>query len=213
MVLACDGTDAYNSAALPTGRISVLTPSDIKGTLRGWVMRNLSPDPTDVIIDELGFVNSREGSSVDVSFRADLALANGRLVGFEIKSGADSLKRWPSQCEGYFRVFDEVWLCTHGRHLEKALEITPRKAGILLIDDLGGIAMLRPAKKNDLVNSYDLSGLLWRDELEKLCAEFKIPFKKKETKAMIRAKVSSSVSADSLAPYVLSCIKFRFRLN
>ena len=50
------------------------------------------------------FWNKDPESTVDCSFRADLALANGRLVGFEIKSQKDSLKRWTSQMMAYNNV-------------------------------------------------------------------------------------------------------------
>lgn len=189
----------------------MLSPADIRETLRAWVSANLSNSSEDVLIDELGFVNQQLGKTIDSTFRADLALANGRLVGFEIKSGADTLKRWPSQCQAYFNVFDEVWLCTHGRHLEKALTMTPKKAGVILVDDLGGVAMLRPAQRNQSLCSYDLSGLLWRDELDELCALHGIQNRIKETKAHIRAKVSRQVALDDIRSFVLDRLKLRKR--
>jgi len=187
----------------------MLSPMDIRERLRDWVSTNLSNSSDDVLIDELGFVNHKSGKTIDTSFRADLALANGRLVGFEIKSGADNLKRWPAQCEAYFNVFDEVWLCTHGRHLEKALSMTPKKTGVLLVDDLGGVAMLRAAQRNNALSAYDLTGLLWRDELDELCRRNDIPTRSKETKAEIRAKVSKEITIEAIRAYVLARLKAR----
>ncbi|QWA30471.1 sce7726 family protein [Pseudomonas sp. RC3H12] len=187
----------------------MLSPVDIRENLREWVGAHLSAGTQDVLIDELGFVNRQEGRTVDLTFRADLALANGRLVAFEIKSGADNLKRWPGQCEAYFNVFDEIWLCTHGRHLEKALAVTPKSVGILLADDLGGMALLRQAMPNKRINSFDLSGLLWRDELEELCRINDVEFKSRETKSDLREKVSRAVSREDLRDYVLARLKVR----
>ncbi|MEE1924349.1 sce7726 family protein [Pseudomonas sp. 148P] len=187
----------------------MLSPTAIRETLKGWVTTHLSTDAGDVLIEELGFVNRQDGRSVDMTFRADLAVANGRLVAFEIKSGADSLKRWPSQCTAYFNVFDEVWLCTHGRHLEKALGVTPKGVGILVTDDLGGLVLLRNARRNGKCNAYDLSGLLWREELEVLCERHGIEVKKRETKSDIRHKVSSTVPIEAIRDYVLSRLKVR----
>lgn len=189
----------------------MLSPTDIRERLRTWVSAHLSNSPEDVLIDELGFVNQQIGKTIDASFRADLALANGRLVGFEIKSGADTLKRWPSQCQAYFNVFDEVWLCTHGRHLEKALAITPKEAGVILVDDLGGVAMLRSAKRNGSLSSYDLSGLLWREELDELCSMNGLRTLSKETKAQVRAKVSDGIPLEAIRNYVISRLKYRKR--
>lgn len=187
----------------------MLSPIDIRVNLRGWVCAHLSTGAHDVLIDELGFVNRHEGKTVDLSFRADLALANGRLVAFEIKSGADSLKRWPDQCEAYSNVFDEIWLCTHGRHLEKALSVTPKGIGILIADDLGGLAVLRHAQLNQKTNSFDLSGLLWRNELEELCIEHDIKFRSRETKSEIRKLVSRTVPHEALREFVLRQLKMR----
>lgn len=187
----------------------MLSPIDIRANLRGWVGAHLSTGAHDVLIDELGFVNRHEGKTVDLSFRADLALANGRLVAFEIKSGADSLKRWPNQCEAYSNVFDEIWLCTHGRHLEKALSVTPKGVGILIADDLGGLALMRHAQLNKKTNSFDLSGLLWRSELEELCIAHDVQFKSRETKSEIRKLVSQTVSHGELRDFVLQKLKIR----
>ncbi len=187
----------------------MLSPMEIRGKLREWVSANLSCGPDDVLIDELGFVNLQPGRSIDNAFRADLALANGRLVGFEIKSGSDSLKRWPSQCEAYFRVFDEVWLCTHGRHLEKALTMTPKNAGVLLVDDLGGLAILRSPKKNDSTSAYDVTGLLWRDELDEMCLMSGIRCLSRDTKKDVRMKVAQSLSISEIRAFTLKKLKAR----
>lgn len=184
-------------------------PDDIRKNLRLWVETHMKPNPTDVMIDELGFSNSTAKKAPDKTFRADLALANGRLVGFEIKSGNDSLRRWPSQCEAYFRVFDEIWLCTHGKHLEKALSMTPNEAGIILVDDLGGMAVMRKASPHKRLSVYDLTGLLWREELEALCQNHNLSFKKRDTKPVLREIVSRSVPADLVRKFVLKCVKQR----
>ncbi|WP_052770006.1 sce7726 family protein [Paenibacillus sp. IHB B 3415] len=55
-------------------------------------------DSTTIVVDEL-----------DVCFgsaRVDVAVINGRLHGFEIKSESDNLDRLPSQIEFYSRVFE-----------------------------------------------------------------------------------------------------------
>jgi hypothetical protein len=187
----------------------VFGPDDIRKNLRLWVQAHMKPNPTDVLIDELGFSNSTAAKAPDKTFRADLALANGRLVGFEIKSGNDSLRRWPTQCEAYFRVFDEIWLCTHGNHLEKALPITPSEAGIIIADDFGGMAVLRKASTHKRVSVYDLTGFLWREELEALCQRHDLTFKKRDTKPVLREIVSSSIPAGAVREFVLRCIKLR----
>lgn len=186
-----------------------LKPNEIRSVLRNWVTDKFQLKHDDILIDELGFSNRSVSSTIDQTFRADLALANGRLAAFEIKSGADSLKRWDTQMNGYLNVFDEVWLCCHGKHLQKALEVTNKAIGILLIDDLGGVAVVRYAKNNHLVNIYDLSGLLWREEINEFCKKFDIAITSRMTKREIRNVMAEQACLESLKKFVLARIKYR----
>src|SRR5688572_54996 len=67
--------------------------------------------PATVLLDELGLCQG------DV--RVDVAVVDGELSGFEIKSPADSLARWPKQRRVYSKVVDRAWLVAS----EKTLEI------------------------------------------------------------------------------------------
>lgn len=188
----------------------ILGPDDIRTALRDWVHDKFELKHNDILINELSFWNKDPNSSVDCSFRADLALANGRLVGFEIKSEKDSLKRWLSQMIAYSNVFDEVWLCSHGKHLHQALEVTDRHIGVLVVDDSGSIAVVRYASENKKLNFYDLSGLLWKDELLTFASQNNIvEIKSRMTKNEIRDILSERTSLTELKPYVLQKLKER----
>lgn len=190
-------------------KIDYLSPNEIRHQLTDWVKSNFVLQDGDVLVSELGFYNKSPNSSVDQSFRADLAVANGRLAAFEIKSGADNLKRWDLQMAGYLNVFDEVWLCCHGKHLQKAIEITNKNIGILVADDLGAIAVVRYAQKNKWVNIYDLSGLLWRDEINEFCKEAGIVITSRMTKKEVRHVMAERVCLDLLKKFVLKKLKAR----
>lgn len=188
----------------------ILGPDDIRIALRGWVHDKFELKQNDILINELGFWNKDPESTVDFSFRADLALANGRLVGFEIKSQRDSLKRWMSQMTAYSNVFDEIWLCSHGKHLYRALEITDKHIGVLAVDDSGSITVVRYAAENTKLNFYDLSGLLWKDELLAFASLNNIlEIKSRMTKNEIRNILSMHSSLGELKPYVLQKLKER----
>lgn len=187
-----------------------LGPDDIRVALRDWIHHRFELKQNDILIDELGFWNKDPESTVDCSFRADLALANGRLVGFEIKSQKDNLKRWLSQMAAYTNVFDEIWLCSHGKHLHRALDITEKHVGILVVDDSGSITVVRYATENTKSNFYDLSGLLWKDELLDFASLNKIiGIKSRMTKNEIRDLLSKESSLIQLKPYVLTKLKER----
>jgi len=195
---------------IKTSELNILGPDAIRDNLKKWVYSNFHLNERDVFIEEMGFVNRIDSSTIDNKFRADLAVANGKLAAFEIKSGSDTLKRWPSQCAAYMRVFDEVWLCCHGKHIKKALEITPVGLGIIVVDDLGGMAVVRPAMVNNNVNAFDLTGLLWREELDLLCKNHSITTAtSRYTKSQIRAVVAEQVPLSIISSYVLARLKIR----
>jgi len=188
----------------------ILGPNDIRMALRQWVHNKFELKHDDILINELGFSNKDPLSTVDYSFRADLALANGRLVGFEIKSQKDNLKRWLSQMTAYTNVFDEIWLCSHGKHLYQALEMTEKHIGVLAVDDSGSITVIRYAEKNTKSNFYDLSGLLWKDELLDYALLNNVSeIKSRMTKNEIRDILSKYSNLMQLKPYVLQKLKER----
>ncbi|MDC4753649.1 sce7726 family protein [Acinetobacter baumannii] len=188
----------------------ILGPDDIRTALRNWVYKKFELKQNDILINELGFWNKDPESTVDCSFRADLALANGRLVGFEIKSQKDSLKRWTSQMIAYNNVFDEIWLCSHGKHLHRALDITDKHIGVLAVDDSGSITVVRYAAENRKLNFYDLSGLLWKEELLAFASLNNIiEVKSRMTKNEIRDILSKCSNLNKLKPYVLQKLKER----
>jgi len=79
-------------------------------------------DAETVIVEELGI---QHGLS-----RIDLAVVNGELHGFELKSDRDTLARLPEQTETYGRVLDRVTLVIGERHLRRAVEMVPEWWGI-----------------------------------------------------------------------------------
>lgn len=192
------------------GKNQILGPDDIRTALRNWVHDKFELKHNDILINELGFWNKDPKSTVDNSFRADLALANGRLVGFEIKSQKDNLKRWSSQMTAYTNVFDEIWLCSHGKHLHQALSVTEKHIGILVVDDTGSITVVRYAAENNKLNFYDLSGLLWKDELIEFALLNNImEVKSRMTKNEIRDAIGCKSNLSQLKPYVLQKLKKR----
>jgi len=67
-------------------------------------LRTHHRDPSTLVLDELGLQHGKS--------RADIAVINGDLSGFEIKSDVDSLQRLTRQIERYSAVFDlhSLWL-------------------------------------------------------------------------------------------------------
>ncbi|MCF5225744.1 sce7726 family protein [Pseudomonas syringae] len=180
----------------------MMTPNEIKSLLRQWIVRSLPHGDGDALIDELCFV--------DKARRADVVHANGKLSAFEIKSHADTLLRWSGQQDAYLSCFDEVWLCCHSKHLVKALEVTHGDVGIILVDDLGGFAIVRRAKLNKKVSSYNLTGFLWRDQLDEFAKENGVKVSSKMRIKDVRRQVSDETPQDLLRNLVISVLKERY---
>lgn len=174
----------------------------IKKRLKEWLERTGDLHEGDVLVEELCFLNKRN--------RADLVCANGRLSAFEIKSNLDTLARWPDQMQAYLRVFDEVWLCAHSKHVERALACTHTPIGIMVADDFGGLAVIRPATRNKKLVPFHLTELLWRDELDELCQLHDIPVRRVEGIKAVRERISKSISVDSIRQHLLISLKSRY---
>lgn len=134
---------------------------DVRTALRAVVDAQFSDEPGTIRIDELGILN---GSS-----RVDLAIVNGSLHGYEIKSATDTLERLPSQIEAFSSVFDTVTLVVADKHARDAAALIPRWWGIYhATESVDGSVTLkwhRKPRSNPAINPIALASLLWRDEL------------------------------------------------
>src|ERR1700733_2509791 len=64
------------------------------------------------------------------SVRIDIAVVNGSLSGYELKSERDTLERLPRQVRLYGHVFDFLHLVVGKRHVEKAKAMIPDWWGV-----------------------------------------------------------------------------------
>lgn len=120
--------------------------------------------PSTVVLDELGLCQG------DV--RVDVAAVNGELSGFEIKSPADSLARWPKQRRIYSKVVDRAWLVAPEKTLAAAQ--APGWWGLIRIVETEsqlGLRVVRPAIANPSPDAYSIACLLWRDEAIRVLEE------------------------------------------
>lgn len=99
--------------------------------------------------------------------RINVAVINGELSGFEIKSDRDTLERLPLQAEIYSRVFDKVALVVGGRHVQKAMAVVPDWWKITVATmDKGQVELepLRLGAANPSPDPYLVAQLLWKEE-------------------------------------------------
>lgn len=132
---------------------------EIRGALRRALEDQHASAADTLVLDELGVC--------DGAARIDLAVVNGSLSGYEIKSPSDSLVRLPGQIAAYQRVFDLVTLVVSSVHVRQARSLIPRTWGLTLVEGSGSMPIfrvLRSAKPNRSVESESVCSLLWRDE-------------------------------------------------
>lgn len=112
------------------------------------------------IVEELGL---QHGAA-----RIDIAVINGVLHGYEIKSDRDTLLRLPEQMDIYNSVFDQVTLVVGKSHLYDAINIVPDWWGITIakFDTNNSVLFnhIREARKNTKQDSVSIARLLWRNE-------------------------------------------------
>ena len=80
-----------------------------------------------LVVDELGLKHGK--------CRADIAVINGHLDGFEIKSDRDTLSRLSDQISVYNLVFDHATLIVGPRHIEEAKTQVPEWWGVIFCEE------------------------------------------------------------------------------
>jgi len=130
---------------------------DIRTALISALQTKYPNTADDLILEEFGCNTAR----------IDIAVINGALHGYEIKSDGDSISRLEQQLEAYYGVFDYVTVVS-GRKLFNAIrQIVPETCGLILAayrDDELTLKDRRKARRNPNQRHYDLARMMWRDE-------------------------------------------------
>lgn len=133
---------------------------DIRSCLLAQLKAEHAGDADTLILDELGVL---QGAA-----RVDMAVVNGAMAAWEIKSERDTLRRLDAQAVAYGKVFDYVTLVAAPSHVAKVETSLPTWWGVstALLDDAGEVVIeaRRPPKRNPETDSRALAELLWRDE-------------------------------------------------
>ncbi len=119
------------------------------------------------IFEELGV---RHGTA-----RIDIAVINGVMHGYEIKSDRDTLSRLPEQMNEFNDVFDKLTLVVGKRHLYNAINIVPDWWGVIVakIDANHEIFFqtIREAETNQDQIGVSIARLLWKEEALQILEE------------------------------------------
>ena len=179
--------------------------SDIRAALKSELLFRYKDDRNTSIIEELGIHN---GTS-----RIDLAVVNGVLHGYELKSDKDTLGRLSEQAIAYSTVFDLITLVVAEQHLCRAAEVAPDWWGITVARMKYGRLFFRELKlpmRNPCADPVSVAALLWRDEalafLEELGAAEGV---RSKSKSDVYLKLVKHVGLDELRNRVRERLKER----
>ena len=187
---------------LPQEQLSDL---DIRSALLRQLVTASLDHPATVIVQEL-VLNRGAG-------RIDVAVLNGHLDGYEIKSERDSLGRLPGQIKVFGVAFDTMTLVVHPRHLADARRMVPRWWGIARAERNGHdvtIRVARNGRRNARVDPIAVAKLLWREELlEVLEAVGRAGVRRRLSRSALAELLAASVKGGELAEIVRARLKAR----
>ena len=136
-----------------------LGDSAIRARLRSRLLGQHGQDADTVLIEELGIGRGQ--------VRIDIAVVNGLLHGYEIKSDRDSLRRLVTQVDIYGKVLDQATLVVGSRFLAEALDIVPAWWGVLHVRPTPQgmqFRTVRRPRRNPQRDPRVLVELLWSDQ-------------------------------------------------
>lgn len=180
--------------------------SDIRVALHQKLNKKYEDDSDTIILDELVLCHGKA--------RADVAVINGSMIGYEIKSDRDTLRRLPNQIEAYNKIFDSITIITGESHLEEVKSVIPNWWGINVATPATNgeinINTYRESKKNDTVEAFELIKFLLRDELLYLIDEYGLEKKyKRIPKFKIWPYILDNFSFEFIKDYVRNCLQAR----
>jgi hypothetical protein len=127
---------------------------------------NYHNEPDTLVLDEFGLCHGE--------CRADIVVVNSHMNGYEIKSGADTLKRLKTQIAYYDSIFDHSSIIVEEKHLTDVRDIVPYWWGIILSlqtkNDFEFIN-IRHAEFNEITSSSAVIQLLWRNEAQDILSK------------------------------------------
>jgi hypothetical protein len=129
---------------------------DVRTLLREY-LEDIHKGSDTRVLEELGLCQG------DV--RVDVAVVDGELTGYEIKSPSDSLRRFPNQCRVYSKVVDRAWLVAPAKTLAAAsLPEWWGQIAIFELEDRLGLRVIKEASPNPAPHAMSIAKLLWRAE-------------------------------------------------
>ena len=195
-----------NSSITDLAALAAMNDSLIRENFHRQVLSADHGCPKTLVVDELG-LNHGE-------CRADIAVINGMLSGYEIKSHLDSLVRLKRQVKAYDAVFQSTAIVIAPRHLRNVIRVVPKHWGIYVClpgADTGvRFWQARPGSENPRPNPVAVAQLLWRDEAAQILKECGASKRSlKEPRAKLYRQLAHVLEVSELRTRVIGALKNR----
>jgi hypothetical protein len=181
--------------------------SDVRRATKTWLAAEYAHDDATHMVEEMGVWSG--------SVRIDIAIINGHLSGYELKSDRDTLERLPHQVDLYGRVFDFLYLIVGERHAEKAEKLLPDWWGIkVAVNGPARVELFshREPSPNPSPVPYLIAELLCKEEAVGVLKTFGIDkgWRSKQIR-LIHERLANELSLDELKEQVRTALKKRPR--
>jgi hypothetical protein len=174
------------------------TDIEIRKALHATELQQFHQCKNTVVVDELGLIHGKN--------RIDIAVLNGCLHGYEIKSSKDTLIRLADQLRMYRECLEKLTLVVASNHLEGVLSVCPHWCGIVLADkgsrDEINFTTIRDSQKNPEIDAVSLAHLLWRKEAINILERLDVKYSKNITRIELYKKLSELVSISELTALI-----------
>ena len=203
--MACTrGNPSANSIQYDAAQ-SAMRDRDVRDAMLSRLWRWHEGDPDTRVIQEMGIWSG--------TVRIDIAVINGEMSGFELKSDSDTLTRLPAQAELYSRVFDRMTLVVGERHAEKSKAIVPSWWGVTVARQEHKKVTLtcrRKSQRNPSQDAFLVAQLLWREEALRVLDSYALAkgWRSKTARA-IHERLASVLPLETLNHEVRTVLKSR----
>lgn len=143
------------------------TDADIRLALHTKRLRQVRARPDTLVVDELGLAHAKG--------RIDVAVINGCIHGYEIKSAKDTLDRLATQIDVYRQTLQKLTIVAAPKHVGGIMTSAPGWCGVITAEQgpRGGIDfhVLRKTVANPEIDPVMMAHLLWRNEVIELLGQ------------------------------------------
>lgn len=130
--------------------------------------------------------------------RADIfAVTESGLIGFEIKSDADSYARLKTQVRNYDLFYDCNYIVIGRKHIRGAQKHIPEYWGIICVSE-GGVEIIRHHSVNPKVKLKKQLEFLWKKELSNILRRYSMPVYAQKSKAFVRQRLMERIPDEFL---------------